>query len=91
MKCDVADDNGAPIALDAHSKDNNSYVSGINCYSQGGTSSCQGNGTFEFRVNGVNDGSTVLMSTVEVVASANGVPSPTQDYTFKVDPSAGGF
>lgn len=91
IKCDVSDDNGAQISLDAHSNDGNSYVSGINCYSQGGTPSCQGNGQFEFRVNGINNGSSVLMSSVTVTATANGVPKTPSPYTFKVDPSSGGF
>jgi hypothetical protein len=90
VKCDVSNNTGGSISLDAHSLDGNSYVSGINCFSQGGSPSCQGNGQFEFRVNGVNSGSTVLLTTVSVTATTNGA-SDSHNYTFKVDPKDGGF
>ncbi len=91
VKCDASDDNGAPISLNAQSQDSNSQVTGINCYSQGGSPSCQGNGQFEFRVNGFNSTSNVVTTTVKVYATANGVNSNTQTMTFNVDPSSGGF
>jgi len=91
IKCTVADDNGGPISLTANSNNTNSHVSGINCWSQGGTPSCSGNGTFEFRVGGANNGSTVLSSSVTVVASANGVPQTFTSDPFAVDQSSGGF
>jgi hypothetical protein len=87
VKCDVSNDNGASISLDAHSNDGNSRVSGINCYSQGGTPSCQGNGQFEFRVTGINAGSTVLSSSVTVTASSNGVSKTWTSDPFPVDQS----
>lgn len=87
IKCDVSNDNGAPISLDAHSNDGNSRVSGINCYSQGGTPSCLGNGQFEFRVTGINGGSTVLFSSITVTASSNGVNKTWTSDPFPVDPS----
>lgn len=91
IKCDVSNNTGGSISLDAHSNDANSYVSGINCYSQGGSPSCQGgSGQFEFRVNGVNNGSTVLMTSVTVTATTNGA-NDSHTYTFKVDPAGGGF
>jgi archaellum component FlaF (FlaF/FlaG flagellin family) len=92
IKCDVTDDNGAPIALSVGVSDSNVVkVSGINCYSQGGPPSCSGNGQFEFRVNETNDGSTVLQESVTVTATANGVPQTPLPYYFLVDPSGGGF
>ena len=93
IKCAASDDDGAPISLNVsvEEKPVNSLVSGINCYSQGGTPSCQGDGTFEFRVDGVNNGTSVVYSTIDVVATANGVPSSTFKQTFPVDPSGGGF
>jgi hypothetical protein len=87
IKCDVSNDNGAPISLDAHSNDGNSRVSGINCYSQGGTPSCQGNGQFEFRVTGINTGTTTLSSSVTVTASSNGVNKTWTSDPFPVDRS----
>ena len=91
VKCDVSDDNGAQISLNAQSQDSNSQVTGINCYSQGGSPSCSGNGQFEFRVNGFNSTSGILTTTVKVYATANGVNSNTVTMTFNVDPSSGGF
>jgi hypothetical protein len=91
VKCAVSDDNGASISLTANSNNANSRVSGINCYSQGGTPSCSGNGTYEFRVTGVNSGSTVLSSSVTVQATANGIPQTWNSDPFPVDPSSGGF
>jgi len=93
IKCDVStDDQNAMISLDAHSNDANSRVSGINCYSQGGSPSCKGNGQFEFRVSGINDGTSTLSSSVTVTASASGVSSkPWTSDPFPIDPSGGGF
>lgn len=92
IKCDVStDDQSAKIALAAHSNDANSRVSGINCFSQGGSASCKGDGTYEFTVTGVNDGSTVLSSSVTATASANGVSATFTSDPFPVDPSGGGF
>lgn len=91
VQCDVSDDNGASISLDAHSNDGNSRVSGINCITNGGSASCPGNGTFEFRVSGINDGSSVLYSSVTAVASANGKTATYNSGQFPVDPSGGGF
>jgi hypothetical protein len=91
MKCDVSNNTGGSISLDAHSNDANSYVSGINCYSQGGAPSCSGgSGQFELRINGVNNGSAVVMTTVTVTATS-GSASASHTYTFKVDPSSNGF
>jgi hypothetical protein len=91
VDCDVSSDNGAPISLSAHSNDSNTRVSGINCISNGGTPSCPGNGTYEFRVTGNNSGSTILYSSITAVASANGVPATFTSDPFPVDPSGGGF
>jgi|GEM_PF-2631880 len=93
IKCDVStDDQNAIVNLAANSNDANSRVSGINCYSQGGTPSCKGNGQFEFRVSGNNDGISIVSSSVTVTASANGVTSqPWNSGQFPVDPSGGGF
>jgi hypothetical protein len=91
VDCDVSNDNGAVITLDAHSNDTNTRVSGTNCYSQGGTPSCHGSGTFEFRVSGINDGSSIVYSSVTVVASSNGVDKKLRSDPFPVDPSSGGF
>jgi hypothetical protein len=91
VDCAVSNDNGAEITLDAHSNDGNSRVSGINCYSQSGAPSCHGAGTFEFRVSGINDGSSIVYSSVTVVASSNGVDKPWRSDPFPVDPSGGGF
>lgn len=91
VDCAVSNDNGAQISLSANSNDGNSRVSGINCYSQGGTPACQGNGTFEFRVTGINNGSTVVYSSVTAVASSNGVTATYNSGQFPVDPSGGGF
>lgn len=89
--CDVQDDNGAAISLITENEDSNSQVSGINCYSQGGSSSCNGNGTFQFRIKGFNDGSSTVKTTVKVWAIANGVKSDPQVITIDVDPSSTGF
>jgi hypothetical protein len=91
VDCDVSNDNGAPISLDAHSNDGNSRVSGINCYSNGGSASCPGNGTFEFRVSGINDGSDIVHSSITATASANGKSATFTSDPFPVDPSGGGF
>jgi hypothetical protein len=89
VSCDVADDNGAPISLNVS---NSSYytVSGINCYSQNGASSCTGDGTFQFRVDGVNNTDNTQQASMTVTASANGIPA-TYEADFNVDPEAGGF
>ncbi len=91
IDCAVSDDNGAQISLDAHSNDTNTQVSGINCFSNGGSQTCPSGGTFEFLVSGNNNGSTVLWSSVTATASANGVKAPFVSDPFKVDPSGGGF
>jgi hypothetical protein len=91
VDCDVGNDNGAMITLNAHSNDANSRVSGINCYSQGGTPSCKGAGTFEFRVTGINDTSEILYSSITVTASSNGVDKTFVSDSFPVDPRCGGF
>jgi hypothetical protein len=91
IQCDVSNDNGAPISLTAHSTNGNSRVSGINCFSQGGTPSCHGNGMFEFQVTGINDGSSIVYSSVTVTASSNGVDKTWTSDPFPVDPSGGGF
>jgi hypothetical protein len=91
VDCDVSNDNGAPISLSVNSNDTNSRVSGINCITNGGSASCPGNGTFEFRVSGINDGTTVLYSTVTAVASSNGITATYNSGQFPVDPSGGGF
>jgi hypothetical protein len=91
VDCDVDNDNGATITLDAHSNNGNSRVSGINCYSQGGTPSCQGKGMFEFRVSGINDSSSIVYSSITVTASSNGVDKTFNSDPFPVDPSDGGF
>ncbi len=73
VDCAVSNDSGAPISLEAHSNDGNSRVSGINCYSNGGSQTCPSGGTFEFRVSGINNGSSILYSSITATASANGV------------------
>lgn len=89
VDCDVQDDNGAPIALSVSTSPYYT-VSGINCYSQGGTPSCTGDGTFEFRVDGVNNSNNVVQASMTVTATANGVPAYYKA-DFNVDPSGGGF
>jgi hypothetical protein len=91
VDCDVSNDNGAQITLDAHSNDGNSRVSGINCFSQGGTPSCHGNGTFEFRVTGINDSTNIVSSSITATASSNGVDKTFRSDPFPVDPSCTGF
>jgi hypothetical protein len=91
VDCAVSDDNGAPISLKANSNDSNSRVSGINCFSNGGTPTCPNGGTFEFRVSGINDGSSVIYSSITATATANGVSETFKSDPFPVDPSAGGF
>jgi hypothetical protein len=91
VDCDVSNDNGATITLTAHSNDANSRVSGINCYSQNGAASCTGNGTFEFRVSGINSGSTILYSSITATASSNGVDKTFRSDPVPVDPACGGF
>jgi hypothetical protein len=91
VDCAVSDDNGAPISLSVSNDSAHYTVSGVNCYSQGGTASCTGNGTYEFRVVGINNSSSVEQATITVTASANGVKSDPFTATFPVDPSGGGF
>ncbi len=91
VDCAVSDDNGAQISLDAHSNNGNSRVSGINCFSNGGSQTCPSGGTFEFRVTGINNGSSVLSSSITATASANGVNATFTSDPFPVDPSEGGF
>ncbi len=91
VDCAVSDDNGAPISLEAHSNNGNSRVSGINCYSNGGSQTCPSGGTFEFRVSGINDGSSILYSSITATASANGVKATFTSDPFPADPSGGGF
>jgi hypothetical protein len=91
VDCDVDNDNGKTITLIAHSNDANSRVSGINCYSQGGTASCTGKGTFEFRVSGINNTSNIVYSSVTVTASSNGVDKTFRSDPLPVDPACGGF
>jgi hypothetical protein len=91
VDCDVSNDNGAQITLDAHSNDGNSRVSGINCFSQGGTPSCHGNGTFEFRVTGINGSTNIVSSSITATASSNGVDKTFRSDPFPVDPDCTGF
>jgi hypothetical protein len=91
VDCAVSDDNGAPISLEAYANDGNSRVSGINCFSNGGTQTCPSGGTFEFRVSGKNEGSSILESSITAVASANGVSAAFISDPFPVDPAEGGF
>jgi hypothetical protein len=91
VDCDVSNDNGATITLDAHSNDGNSRVSGVNCFSQGGTPSCHGAGTFEFRVTGINDSMNIVSSSITATASSNGVDKTFRSDPFPVDPSCTGF
>jgi hypothetical protein len=91
VDCDVSADSG-PISLTASSTNGNSRVSGINCYSNGGSASCPGTtGTFEFRVSGINDGTSILSSSVTVTASAGPATKTWTSDSFPVDPSGGGF
>lgn len=89
VTCNVQDDNGASIALSV-SPSQYYTVSGINCSSQGGTPSCVGDGTYQFRVDGVNNTSNIVQASMTVTATANGVPA---NYVtdFNVDPASGGF
>lgn len=91
VSCAVSDDNGAQISLSAYSNDANSRVSGINCYSNGGSPTCPSGGTFEFTVEGINNSSEVLSSSITIVASANGIPKEFISNPFPVDPYEGGF
>lgn len=91
VDCGVSDDNGALISLEAHSNNGNSRVSGINCFSNGGSQTCPSGGTFEFRVSGINNGSSILSSSITATASANGVKATFTSDPFPVDPSEGGF
>ena len=91
VDCDVNNDNGAPISLKANSNDGNSRVSGISCISNGGSPSCPGKGTFEFRVTGINKGPTILSSSVTAIATSNGIPASWNSGSFPVDPEEGGF
>jgi hypothetical protein len=91
VTCSVSNDNGAQIGLSIQGE-SNVTTSGINCSSQGGSPACNGNGTFQFRVVGVNNGSTTLTGSVTAVATSNGVNStPYNSGSFNVDPSGGGF
>ncbi|HVX48478.1 MAG TPA: hypothetical protein VHA05_03945 [Candidatus Saccharimonadales bacterium] len=93
VDCEVHTNTGKPISLSAHSNDSNSRVSGINCYSNGGSQTCPSTGgTFEFRVSGINSGSTIKYSSITATASAGGVESkPFVSDQFPVDPENGGF
>jgi hypothetical protein len=91
VTCAVSDDNGAPISLLANANDANSTVSGINCVSNGGSQTCPSGGTFQFRVDGINNGSTTLYSSLDATASANGVSQTFKSGSYAVDPSDGGF
>ncbi len=91
VDCQVSDDNGARISLDAYSNDGNSRVSGINCYSDGGAETCPNGGTFEFRVEGINNSTNIVYSSITVIASANGVEKEFKSNPFPVDPYEGGF
>lgn len=91
VDCVVSDDNGAPISLQAHSNDGNSRVSGINCWSNSGSQTCPSGGIFEFRVSGINDGSSIVYSSITATASANGVSKAFTSDPFPVDPEDGGF
>jgi hypothetical protein len=87
VDCTVLADSGQ-ITLSAVSNDANSRVSGINCYSNGGSQTCPSGGTFEFRLTGQHEG----MTSVTVKASANGVVSdPVVLGPMPVDPDTGGF
>jgi len=90
--CQVSNDNGAQIALsaDVTSNTGNLRVSGINCSSQG-TPACQGNGVYEIRLAGTNDGTSPVYSDLAIVATSNGVPSSTFRQTIKVDPRCSNF
>lgn len=89
VDCAVSDDNGAPIGLSVSTSPYYT-VSGINCLSQSGAPSCTGNGTYEFRVDGVNNTSQIQQASMTITATANGVPAPFQT-DFNVDPINGGF
>jgi hypothetical protein len=93
LVCSVSNDNGAQISLSVSVLTNkdNLLVSGIQCSSQNGVSACQGNGTFEVRLGGVNETTTPIYSDLEVVARSNGVPSAPFDQKYKIDPRCANF
>lgn len=90
--CQVSNDNGAQIALsaDVTSNSGNLRVSGITCKSQG-TTACQGNGTYEVRLAGTNEGTSPVYSNLRIVATSNGVPSTPFQQAIKVDPRCSNF
>ena len=93
LVCSVSNDNGAQISLNVKvlSNTGNLLVSGIQCSSQNGAPACQGNGTYEIRLGGVNDTTSPIYSELKVTATSNGVSSDPFDQTFKVDPSCSNF
>jgi hypothetical protein len=96
VDCDVASDNNGPSSLKVKvnpSSDGQLHArySGVNCYSNNGTASCPHNGTYEFRVTGINDTSSILYSSITVTATANGVSDVFDSGLFPVDPACGGF
>jgi len=91
VDCDVSNDNGAPITLDVGYDTSVLQVSGMRCISQNDAASCLGNGTYEFRVKGINDGTSVIHATMTMVATSNNVASKSFVASFDVDPSCGGF
>jgi hypothetical protein len=87
VDCVVTADSGQ-ITLSVVNDDTNSRVSGVNCYSNGGSQTCPSGGTFEFRLTGEHEGTT----SVTVKAMANGVTSePVHIGPMPVDPADGGF
>jgi hypothetical protein len=86
VDCAVTSDGGA-ITLQASSDNSNSRISGINCYSNGGSQTCPSGGTFEFRLSGVNAGT----SSFTVTAGSNGASATFHSGSFPVDPADGGF
>jgi hypothetical protein len=83
LDCVATSDNGASVQVTAQQGNANISVSPAE-------QNCSSGTACSFMVTGHNDGSTVLTSSVLVVAQANGAQA-TWDGSFKVNPGNNGF
>jgi hypothetical protein len=100
VDCDVASDTNSASSIKIKinpSSDGQLHTrySGVGCLTEARPdytpATCSRNGTYEFRISGINDITKVMYSSVTVTATANGVSDVFESSDFPVDPDCGGF
>jgi hypothetical protein len=88
VQCEVSGNTGQGIAVSASANNGNSRISGVKCLSTGTTVCPATGGSFQFRIEGMSEGSTSFTAR----ASSAGVSAtPFVSDPFPVDPQDGGF